>query len=582
MSTTTPLSDRGNNNNNNNNHTTLSDSESYDSAVVVTHDDAAVPELKDEAANAAKAVQIVSIGGEKEKFAFSFDKEKVKSILDQVPLGTKVAVLSVVGAFRTGKSFLLSWFLRYLHHLETNDKQDKQTISTKPWYKQFDSLGNDGFEWKGGSERNTTGIWMWSKPFLLSKGKQPMALLLVDTQGMFDHETTMALTASIFGFSTLLSSFQIYNVDKRIQEDNLQHLALFAEYARIAVTQDTSKQQGESNTAVEAPFQSMEFLVRDWQHFEDEESVTTMANSMTEYLAKVLEDKDAADLKDTRTQILACFDKVTCYGLCHPGFAVTKKKFTGDVNAIEELFVRLLDHYCQRVFGAVEPKKIHGRTLTAMELLTYIEAYADLFASGAKFPQAVTMLEATASANNTNAVQKGLVEYKERMDRVAGPHCSNYLKPEELEEEHAAAVAASLRAFGDIANFGSEKAIAAAKRSLQEKIHESHEMYESLNDGRNPLKGIELYLIAFLVALGAFLVEKFLNFTCAPHATVCQVGSELASHAYAVVFCFMAIIVATRFQQVKEHVGRMCQALDVVLGGNASGGGNRVGKPKTE
>ena len=54
---------------------------------------------------------------------------------------------------------------------------------------------------------------------------------------MFDNETSMSLTAQIFGLSTFVSSYQIYNVDKRLQEDNLQHLALFSEYGRLAVGQ---------------------------------------------------------------------------------------------------------------------------------------------------------------------------------------------------------------------------------------------------------------------------------------------------------------------------------------------------------
>ena len=48
--------------------------------------------------------------------------------------------------------------------------------------------------------------------------RKQMAILLMDTQGMFDNETTMTLTAQIFGMSTMISSFQIYNVQNRIQE----------------------------------------------------------------------------------------------------------------------------------------------------------------------------------------------------------------------------------------------------------------------------------------------------------------------------------------------------------------------------
>ena len=103
------------------------------------------------------AFQIVSIGTEEDAYAFSFEEENLNTILSKIPAGWKVAVVSVVGAFRTGKSFLLSWFLRYLHHLGG----DQPKSETKKWYDHFDTLGNDGFDWRGGAERNTTGIWMW-------------------------------------------------------------------------------------------------------------------------------------------------------------------------------------------------------------------------------------------------------------------------------------------------------------------------------------------------------------------------------------------------------------------------------------
>lgn len=94
------------------------------------------------------------------------------------------------------------------------------------------------FQWRGGQKRQTTGIWMWSEPFIRSTSAtngEKIAILLMDTQGMFDNETTMTLTAQIFGLSTLVSSFQVYNVCRQIQEDNLQHLALFSEYGRMAL-----------------------------------------------------------------------------------------------------------------------------------------------------------------------------------------------------------------------------------------------------------------------------------------------------------------------------------------------------------
>lgn len=173
----------------------------------------------------------------------------------------KVAIFSVVGAFRTGKSFVLDLFLRYLRHSKggrmlketTGDDVDKEHAEVwKEWIlagvegsgdgnlegnsNMEQTHGEKGFSWRAGRKRNTTGIWMWETPFIRKSATgEDIAVFLIDTQGMFDSETSQMLTASIFGLSTLLSSYQIYNVDKRVQEDNLQHLALFTEYGRYVL-----------------------------------------------------------------------------------------------------------------------------------------------------------------------------------------------------------------------------------------------------------------------------------------------------------------------------------------------------------
>jgi atlastin len=327
---------------------------------------------------------------------------------------------------------------------------------------------------------------------------------------------------------------------------------------------------------------------------------------MEKYLDTVIAERDAKDLQDTREQILQCFEKITCYGLSHPGFAVTKKKFTGDVDSIEPQFLNLLDRYCARVFDPVnlKPKVIHGRELTATELGTYIQTYADLFASGAKFPTAATLLEATASANNTNAVYMAVAKYKETMDRVAGPHCSNYVKPEELKEDHVLAEAATMEIFESIANFGSKNSIKEARVKVETQLASSFEVYDSLNNGRNPLLGLEtyvqregysIYLLAMLllvkdgmfltlplcryhryllplaIALLAIVLRWITDLTCSPYSQVCRAGSELFSHIYAVIMIFFVIIGATKAQQVKAVLKKFQSAWEVMNDAPVSG-----------
>jgi hypothetical protein len=51
-----------------------------------------------------------------------------------------------------------------------------------------------------------------------------LAVVLLDTQGTFDNQTSMKENTFIFALSTLLSSVQIYNLQGRIQMDDLSNL----------------------------------------------------------------------------------------------------------------------------------------------------------------------------------------------------------------------------------------------------------------------------------------------------------------------------------------------------------------------
>lgn len=90
--------------------------------------------------------------------------------------------------------------------LNEGNRNDKVAVEDSS-----DGINRDGFAWAGGQNRQTTGIWMWSEPFIrkVASYPEPIAILLMDTQGLFDNETTMALTARIFGLSTLISSYQV-------------------------------------------------------------------------------------------------------------------------------------------------------------------------------------------------------------------------------------------------------------------------------------------------------------------------------------------------------------------------------------
>ncbi|KAH8051659.1 GTPase [Aureococcus anophagefferens] len=439
-----------------------------------------------------RPLQLIRCGDDTDNYAFTLNEAHLDEVTGKVPKGTRVAVVSVVGAFRTGKSFLLTLILRYLRHAASGDGDATDAWLTEEGNKIVEGNNNAGdageggpasFEWRGGRVRMTTGITVWSEPFLVTgaDGEQ-LAVVVLDTQGLFDNETPMGLTSCIFGLSTLMSSYQIYNVSNRIQEDNLQQLA----------------PDEEEEAEAPPPFQRLEFLVRDWNEFDDDMSDDDMTKMMATYLEEVLQPRAADDLQFTREQIAACFTKLSCWLLPHPGFAVTKKSYDGAVGDIEPLFKRC----------------VHGL-----------------------MKHAQTMLEATAEANNRNAAGAALEAYCETMDAACGARAGvEYLAHKELKAKFREARDGALLAFDTAATMGRKAAIADARAGLN----------------------AEFYVIPLAIATASWIMRKVTDTVCPEDgsfvANTCNRAEEALGKLYGGIVFLMLIAGYNRFKGLKKYM----------------------------
>ncbi len=98
---------------------------------------------------------------------------------------------------------------------------------------------NKGFKWNHGIEPETKGLWMWSKPIIVkqSVGKE-IAILIMDTQGVYDEFKDLHDWSSIVGISLLSSSCFIFNVFTEIHENVLSQLATFMNYGLQSINKN--------------------------------------------------------------------------------------------------------------------------------------------------------------------------------------------------------------------------------------------------------------------------------------------------------------------------------------------------------
>jgi atlastin len=454
-----------------------------------------------------------------------------------------VSIISVMGTYRTGKSFLLDLLMRYLrtrarreNRLEDDDGAATPQTQDKPkptwcvgttltsaelpppdWIREGDARrisegaqgtsDSRGFGWRGGSEKCTNGIWLWRKPFVLHdlKGRR-IGVLLMDTQGAWDGKMSKDQSATIFGLTALLSSKLIYNIQNRIEEDKLDNLDYFTSFAEKACGNTQSDKP---------PFGHLELLIRDWPNYEDTWNEGQCKQNMEQHLSEHLDPRKVPDdAKDKVMRLRKCFNKIDCFGLPFPGQAVTKPKYKGDIDEIDIDFLHMLDSFTEIFFSDGFPSASAplGCELTAKAFSQTVRNFVEAFATsrGMALGLRDAFVQVQMMQELQNLVKKYKLTLEERYpDSFVSDQAVMRKEMDDLKEQFQKEMLSKLHPF---------KLKEDQEKQFMGKLNEEIEEKNTrrLNSNETVVEGAVVKVVASpFVGCGAYLAATFaLGHTC--------------------------------------------------------------------
>ncbi|MEE6474835.1 hypothetical protein FKM82_010513 [Ascaphus truei] len=376
-----------------------------------------------------------------------------------------------------------------------------------------------GFTWRGGCERETTGIQIWSEVFVIDKpdGSQ-VAVILMDTQGAFDSQSTIKDCATVFALSTMTSSVQVYNLSQNIQEDDLQHLQLFTEYGRLAMEEIYKK-----------PFQTLMFLIRDWSYPYEHSYGLEGGNLFLEKRLQVKQNQHE-ELQNVRKHIHSCFTNIGCFLLPHPGLKVaTNPHFDGRLADIDDDFKKELQGLVPLLLSpdSLVEKEISGSKVTCRDLVEYFKAYIKIY-QGEELPHPKSMLQATAEANNLSALAGAKDAYSKCMEQFCGGD-KPYIAPSDLERKHLDLKERSIKQFRSVKKMGGEEFCRRYQDQLEAEMDETYANFMKHNDGKNLFFAARTPATLFAVMFAMYIISGLAGFIGLNSiATICNLVMGLA------------------------------------------------------
>ena len=326
-----------------------------------------------------------------------------------------IAVVSIAGAYRSGKSFLMNRLL----------------------LNRF-----SGFETAPTIQACTKGLWVWNQPLeITTSDGLDCALLVVDSEGLGDTQEDANHDTRIYLLALLLSSMFLFNGKVAIDEHSLSTMALMLEMCKnLQIRSEGNEEE------LAAYFPSLLWVIRDFSLKVERDDGVPM--TMTQYLAASLEDQkgtsNAVETKNRARRLIKHFFKERdCFGLVRP---TEDERALQNLNSDSQLrpeFLSQMQDLYSLIMKRMKPKRMRGKLLSGELLGNLAIQYTNAINQGG-VPNILSSWSSVCRAENEKLVRETEDLYIEMM---GGTDSDLLISKENLKNKHKTAKSSSLNSL---------------------------------------------------------------------------------------------------------------------------------------
>ena len=411
--------------------------------------------LANEDFKSGQGIPFIALEGEGKDASFRLTEEAKEFLCT---LKAPVAIASIVGKYRTGKSLLVNRMLL--------------------------DLKGSGFQVGATVNSCTKGLWIWNRPLICKQANgEEVQLLIVDTEGIGSLDADADHDAKIFALALLLSSYFIYNSVGSIDENALNALSLVVELTKHIKTKSEKEAGGEPETGAEFAnfFPNFLWVIRDFTlQLVDESGMSFTSKTYLERALTPMQGfSEGVEVKNRiRRMLLAFFPNRDCVTLKRPVEDESLLQTLDDAewSAFRPEFVEQVHTLRRKIYTSAPAKKLHGKVLDGFMLSHLAGQYAESINTGAALNIGDAWSQVSESKNVKAAQDAG--DAYEAAGRALED--SMPLSAAELEARHCEMVAQAEALF-KAESMGSGADVEAYVKQMTERIREVYHALQETN-----------------------------------------------------------------------------------------------------